>query len=88
MNLITQLNHQSQMRAVFTMMTVTEDLLGSNPSHLSLVLREIIKNIMMQCMRKASNFNFFVATSNKDTMYWHQAIKKPDSEEFRNAAVK
>ena len=30
----------------------------------------------------------FVATSNKDTMYWHQAMKQPDAEEFRKAAIK
>ena len=30
----------------------------------------------------------FVATSNKDTMYWHQAMKQHDAEEFRKAAIK
>ena len=29
----------------------------------------------------------FVATSNKDTMYWHQAMKQPDASEFRKAAI-
>ena len=30
----------------------------------------------------------FVATSNKDTMYWHQAMKQSDANEFRQAAIK
>ena len=30
----------------------------------------------------------FVATSNKDTMYWHQAMKQPDASEFRKAAIR
>ena len=30
----------------------------------------------------------FVATSNNDTLYWHQAMKQPDAEEFKKAAIK
>ena len=30
----------------------------------------------------------FVAISNNDTMYWHQAMKQPDAEEFKKAAIK
>ena len=30
----------------------------------------------------------FAASSDPDTLYWHQAMKQPDAEEFRKAAIK
>ena len=30
----------------------------------------------------------FAATSTKDTMYWHQAMKSPDANEFKKSAIK
>ena len=35
-----------------------------------------------------SNFISYEASTNKDTMYWHEAMKQLDAEEFKKAAIK
>ena len=30
----------------------------------------------------------FATSTNKDTMYWHQAMKPPDANEFKKTAIK
>ena len=34
-----------------------------------------------------SNPISYAASTNKDTMYWHEAMKQPDAEEFKKAAI-
>jgi hypothetical protein len=49
---------------------------------------EVLANWEYDIQDRASNPIAFSATSDPDTMYWHQAMQQPDKQEFIKAAEK